>query len=204
MLTYENHFLRIVDFLKKYECLTDCHLVDFLTENLWETCLPKDLRLYIEEKGPNNVIAEIEQFDESHEQYDSSRLYMFLKNAKLLHLENCSDILNRNSFLNILKYKNENVKPIQSEYMKVKKWHEVDVFTKTIVWLNENKSSIIIDAGAGKGYSSLHLSNYYNLPVLAVECSQINHKGAILHRDLVNKKSKSIPLVRKMITIIIV
>lgn len=189
MSFYEDYFYKAIKFLKEYESLIDCHLVDFLTEDLWEKCMPLELRVYIEEKGIS-IIQEIEQFDESSE-YEESKLFAFLKDAKSLKLENCQDAITRCDFLNILNYKKSEIpKPTESEFMKVKKWHEVDVFTKAIVWLNEDKSSIVIDAGAGKGYSSLHLSNIYNLPVLAIECSQINHKGAILHRDLVNKKSK--------------
>ncbi|XP_011497403.1 PREDICTED: methyltransferase-like protein 25 [Ceratosolen solmsi marchali] len=189
MSNYEEHFLKVINFLKLYEKLIDCHLVDFLTEDLWENCLPRDFKLYLETNG-NNIFRKIEQFNELTK-HEDSKLYTFLRNVKALKLESCQNIITRCDFLNVLNYENAKVyKTIPSEFMKVKKCHEVDVFTKTIVWLNQNKSSVIIDAGAGKGYSSLYLSNYYNLPVLCIECSLINHNSAILHRSLVNKKNK--------------
>lgn len=202
MSAYEAHFCKVLHFLRVYESLIDCHLVDFLTEDLWEKCLPKDLKVYLEKRGPD-VISEIKQFDKTSLCQDSE-LYAFLRDAESLNLEHCQDILTRCNFLNIVNNAmTKSSKPLQSEFMKVKKWHEVEVFTKTVAWLNQDKSCIVIDAGAGKGYSSLHLSNHYNFPVLAIECSQINHKGAILHRDLVNKKSKqSTSLVRTVLCIL--
>jgi hypothetical protein len=189
MSNYEDHFLRVINFLTLYEKLIDCHLTDFLTKDLWENCLPEDLKLYLEENC-SNAFNKIEQYKELTE-YEDSILYSFLRNTRSLKLENCRNIQRRCDFLKDLNCKNTKAyKTVPSEHMKVKKCHEVDMFTKTIVWLNQNKSSIIIDAGAGKGYSSLFLSNYYNLPVLCIECSQINHKSAILHQHLVNKKNK--------------
>lgn len=191
MSGYRDHLARVITFLQKYQSIVDCHLADFLTNNLWEKCLPKDLRLCIEEKG-HNVINEIDDFNKMRILHDSE-LHMFLEDARSLALENCSNIITRSKHLKILDYvKHEKLESTQSKFMKIKKWHEVDVFTRTIEWLNRNEASIIIDAGAGKGYSSLYLANSYDLPVLAIEGSQINHKGAIVHRDLVHKRKGEI------------
>lgn len=197
MSEQEIFFTKIIPFLEKYQDLIDCHLVDFLTDNLWSKCLPNDLKYCIEENG-QTIIREIELYDESI-QSGSSVLQNFLKTTRSMKLENCPGICLRENFISMLNYpKIHSRKPFESEFMKVKKSHEVDVYTRAIVWLIDETPSIIIDAGSGKGYSSLHLSNYYSLPVLAIECSQVNHKGAIAHQKLVNKKVKqSKSMVRK-------
>lgn len=189
MSDFEHYFESLSNYLSIYNTLTDCHLVDFLTKELWEKCLPRDLRLYIEDSG-SNVFSEIEKYNDSSDD-QTSVLCTFLKNIRQLKLENCPNILKRYDFLNTLEIEKSGVSNSNHpEFMTLKKWHEVDTFTKTVVWLNQEKSNIVIDAGSGKGYFSLHLANHYDLPVLAIEGSQTNHKSAILHHDLVKKRNK--------------
>lgn len=197
MSDFEHYFDSILNFLNVHNNLIDCHLVDFLTKELWETCLTKDLRLYIEEKG-SSIFSEIEKLNDPDDS-QGSVLHSFLKNIRQLKLENCPNILKRYDFINTLELeKSEVSNSNHPEFMTLKKWHEVDTFTKTVVWLNQEKSNIIIDAGSGKGYFSLHIANHYDLPVLAIEGSQNNHKSAILHHDLVKKRNKQFtPKVRK-------
>lgn len=198
MTDFQHFFDRILTYLNVHKNLIDCHLVDFLTKELWEKCLPKDLRLYIEEKG-SSIFSEIEKFNDANENQDSV-LQTFLKNIRQLRLENCPNVLKRYDFINTLELEKTEVSHSNHpEFMTLKKWHEVDTFTKTVVWLNQEKSNIIIDAGSGKGYFSLHLANHYDLPVLAIEGSQTNHKSAILHHDLVKKRNKHFtPKIRKI------
>ncbi|XP_058799403.1 probable methyltransferase-like protein 25 [Phymastichus coffea] len=199
MSEQEKYFIKIISVLEKYKNLVDCHLVDFFIDDLWNKFMPDDLKHYIEENG-QIVINEFEIYNDLY-QNENSQLQKFLKTISLLRLENCSGVCLRKDFMNRLN--NVKIPFYQSpelEFMKVKKWHEVSIYTKAIVWLVEETPSIIIDAGAGKGYSSLHLSNYYNFPTIAIECSQINHKGAIAHQKLVNKKVK---LSRSMINYVV-
>ncbi|KAJ8681936.1 hypothetical protein QAD02_017728 [Eretmocerus hayati] len=196
MKYYEQHLLKIVKFMKRYEKLIECHLSDFFTENLWEKCLPVGLRLHIEECG-SDVVHLIEHFDASNID-NSSDLSEFLLEASQLRLENCPNVMKRSEFSKVVNIEgNDSSKPLESKFMAIKKWHEVEMLTSTICWVSANQNSIIVDAGSGKGYLSLYLAMNHNLPVLAIEGSQINHKQAKVHGDLIRKKlNKSSSLIQ--------
>ncbi|XP_014203760.1 methyltransferase-like protein 25 [Copidosoma floridanum] len=191
-MTLERHFSKTIDFIENNEKLISCHLVDFFTNDLWEKCMPNNLISYVEKTGCNSL-GEIQQFNVSNTLDEETILHSYLKDSASLRLENCSSAISRSEFMKILNSKPQKsvAQPLRMEHMKAKKWHEVEIFTKTVAWLVKDESCIVIDAGAGKGYSSAHLANHYGLPVLAVECSQANHIGALNRCDLVNKKNKS-------------
>ena len=179
MSEIEHYFVQVIKFIDKYKNLIDCHLVDYLTENLWEKCLPNDLKLSVKKINFNFFYND-----------NFQRSNFFIQEIKTLIL----DLYKKDFFFNDLLEKIDNNSIVNSDsknkLMKNKKWHEVDVYTKTIAWLNKGRKSIIIDAGAGKAYSSLHLNNNFNLPILAIESSQVNHKSALLQRNLAQKTHK--------------
>ena len=50
---YDKHFDEVICFINTYEKLINCHIVDYITENLWETCLPDPLRSELEKNEIN-------------------------------------------------------------------------------------------------------------------------------------------------------
>ena len=74
-----------------------------------------------------------------------------------------------------------------TKFMNLKKFHEVDIFSKTVNWLLDNEFSIIIDAGAGKGHAAFHLCKFYKLNVLAIESSQIKCHSAIARSQTIEQ-----------------
>lgn len=194
MSMYKEHLERILVFINKYQQLINCHLVDFLTENLWKTCLPELLRRQLEEIEANGIDIDLNKMNLSKNDMDNE-LYNFINEIQSLKLESspigiaAKDFFRPHTEFEKNVHQEETCTKLQPEFMKTKKWYEVDIFTRAVVQLIEDSSSIlVIDAGAGKGYSSLYLSEHYHVPVLAIESSQTNHNGALLRQDLLKKR----------------
>jgi len=64
--------------------------------------------------------------------------------------------------------------------------------------------SLVIDAGAGKAYLSTYLSEYFDISVLAIDSSQVCHKGAIDRQEKIQKTKQSLNKVHQKIYINII
>ncbi|XP_015592134.1 methyltransferase-like protein 25 [Cephus cinctus] len=190
MTTYEEHFSKALNFIQTYKSLVDCHLVDFITQNLWESCLPDSLRLELEIHGPDN------KFGTKIDTKGDSKLNEFFKSTKLLSLDGCPfiyELKDLSRFLSSNAYNRQaenQLKQTKLNFMKNKKCHEVDVMAKLVSKLSHSDSDIVIDAGAGKGYLSMHLSENFGIQVLAIDSSSVNHKGAIRRQEIIKKKTQ--------------
>uniref|UniRef100_A0ABD2XDZ2 Methyltransferase domain-containing protein n=1 Tax=Trichogramma kaykai TaxID=54128 RepID=A0ABD2XDZ2_9HYME len=164
---------------------------------MWDACLPEELKRDLKQKDCYNItnINDLIQFGGT---LHNSGIEELFKEIESLSLHSFSNIVSRKEHLQQIHFQKSNfIDHLHCELMKAKKWHEVETFTQTVTWLDKEQSNIIIDAGAGKGYASLHLANHFDRTVLAIECSQTNHDGAISHQKLTSKKKK-IPLSNKI------
>ncbi|XP_031842771.1 putative methyltransferase-like protein 25 [Nomia melanderi] len=183
---YDKHFEEILNFINTYDKLINCHIVDFITDNLWKTCLPNELRLELERNETNcNHWTE----DDSH-----PILNQFIKLTKSLSLQSCSTEINSKDLIDVLpiisnlnKHKCEGIK---TEFMNVKKSHEVECLGNIVGTVAASTKSLVIDAGAGKAYLSTFLAKTHNVPVLAIDSSQSCHKGAICRQNKLKKKTR--------------
>lgn len=197
MAEYNQHFEKALDFINVYQKLIDCHLVDFITEGLWDKCLPERLRLELENIDMSDDIWAENNTD--------SELNNFIQLTKSLSLESCSAVMCVDDLPKLLpqfskehSIKNKLVHS-KSELMNTKKSYEIEVLGKIIAEMALTTRSLVIDAGAGKAYLSTYLSEHFNIPVLAIDSSQVCHKGAISRQEKIQKKRRSLTKVRYIV-----
>lgn len=181
---YDEHFDKVVYFINTYHKLINCHIVDFITENLWMTCLPETLRSELEKNELNWM-----NWTESD---DYPMLNNFMKLAKSLSLQSCSIEINSKDFSNTLPHINNQNKcmceSIKIEFINAKKLHEVESLGNIIGEIAAKTNNLVIDAGAGKAYLSTFLAENHKVPVLAIDSSQLCSNGAICRQKKLQKK----------------
>ncbi|XP_018367262.1 PREDICTED: methyltransferase-like protein 25 [Trachymyrmex cornetzi] len=194
---YNQHFEKALDFINIYQELIDCHLVDFITEGLWDKCLPEKLRSELENINMNDDIWAENNID--------SELSSFIQLTKSLSLESCPAVICVNDLPKLLPQssmerliENKFVYP-KSELMNTKKSHEIEVLGKVIAEIALSTRSLVIDAGAGKAYLSTYLSEHFNIPVLAIDSSQVCHKGAISRQEKIQKRKRTLTKIRYIV-----
>ncbi|XP_076241748.1 putative methyltransferase-like protein 25 isoform X2 [Calliopsis andreniformis] len=184
---YDKHFDKVVSFINTYHKLINCHVVDFITDNLWETCLPDALRLELE-KDETGCFSWTEC--DSH-----PTLNNFIKLTKSLSLQSCSMEINSRNLADILPLHINNLNEcrynnIKPEFMNAKKLHEVEVLGNIVGTVAVSNKNLVIDAGAGKAYLSMFLAENHKVPVLAIDSSQLCCKGAICRQKKLKKRMK--------------
>lgn len=187
MAEYNQHFEKALDFINIYQELIDCHLVDFITEGLWDKCLPEKLRLELESIDTSDIWTE---------NTTDSELSNFIQLTRSLSLESCPAVMCMDDLPKLLPQsfkehfiENKLGHP-KSELMNTKKSHEIEVLGKVVAEMALSTRSLVIDAGAGKAYLSTYLSEHFNIPVLAIDSSQVCHKGAISRQEKIQKRKR--------------
>jgi len=190
MAEYNQHFEKALNFINIYQKLIDCHLVDFITEELWDKCLPEKIRMELE-----NIDMSSDIWTENN---TDSELSNFIQLTRSLSLESCPAVMCVDDLPKLLpqsfkEHLIENKLVYQkSEFMNTKKSHEIEVLGKVIAEMALSTRSLVIDAGAGKAYLSTYLSEQFNVPVLAIDSSQVCHKGAINRQEKIQKRKRSL------------
>jgi len=190
MAEYNQHFEKALNFINIYQKLIDCHLVDFITEELWDKCLPEKLRVELE-----NIDMSSDIWTENN---TDSELSNFIQLTRSLSLESCPAVMCVDDLPKLLpqsfkEHLIENKLVFQkSEFMNTKKSHEIEVLGKVIAEMALSTRSLVIDAGAGKAYLSTYLSEQFNIPVLAIDSSQVCYKGAINRQEKIQKRKRSL------------
>lgn len=197
MAEYNRHFEKALDFINIYQELIDCHLVDFITEGLWEKCLPEKLRLELEDIDTSDDIWAESNTD--------SELGNFIQLTRSLSLESCPAVMCVDDLPKLLPQSSKEcliesklVCP-KSELMNTKKSHEIEILGKIIAEIALFTHSLVIDAGAGKAYLSTYLSEHFNIPVLAIDSSQVCHKGAISRQEKIQRRKQPLTKVRYIV-----
>lgn len=198
MAEYNNHLEKALSFINIYQELVDCHLVDFITDKLWDKCLPEKLKTELE--GVNtidNIWAE---------NNINSEVNNFMQLTRSLSLESCSAVIHMDDLSKLLPQslsKKQSAKNgficSKSEFMSAKKSYEIEVFGKIIAEIALSTCSLVIDAGAGKAYLSTYLSENFDIPVLAIDSSQVCHKSAMNRQEKIKKKKQSLSKVRYIV-----
>lgn len=200
MNLYVEHFHKIINFLNVHQQLIDCHLVDFISEKLWEKCLPEVLRLELEGvKAYNDICKQLDT---------NTQLNEFVKATESLRLQACPMIMEFKDLSKFLLNVNRDewklnidLKKENTGFMRMKKFHEVEVLGHVVGQLASLTNSLVIDAGAGKAYLSTYLSDNYGLPVLAIDSSDLCYKAAVNRAEKMKKMkgSKSLSLVKYVV-----
>ncbi|KAK3730266.1 hypothetical protein QZH41_005247 [Actinostola sp. cb2023] len=165
---------RIMQFLISKELIINAHNVDYFTTNLWETCLPQDIRDDLD-KLTENEIASL-----------PSLCVQWIDRADDLSigtLQCCPNLLNlftdiREHHLKSLRYvlKSEYIEGLNDErvltsfMMNPKKAYEVEVMSQAVCDLvQKTKAKKVVDLGSGKGYLSQYLALRHDINVMVAE-----------------------------------
>lgn len=186
------HLDNIIKYLSSYLPFANCHMVNYLSDNLWDSFIPQDIRNEIQ--NTTNINEAINLFwnhqnlnlsSEQNTKYP--HLQQFLKNYQQYSLDSlkCLWLTFDEMNLELLQLgckleKNDNLQI--KDFMSAKKCSEVEATAHLIANLctysKNNKSLFIVDAGDGKGYLSSRLALQYKLKVLGVDASAVNTVGA--------------------------
>jgi len=171
--------INILEVLEPFLPLANCHMVNFLSHDLWSTHVPLELRKEIEELGGDEAFNYIMENDHNKENSPPA-LQQFLRNAEKASSMGIQKIDKFWSSLENSGYHVKKSDPQLTMFMSSKKAHEVQVISKVIATLAVIEDvGCIIDLGGGKGYLGSILAYHYGLRVLSIDCSQVNTHGAV-------------------------
>lgn len=189
----------VLDYLEPLLDFANCHMVSFITENLWAQFIPKDVAREIDAHGIGdsidyfwNIIDKVSQNDFVDEEDDRfANLKTYIRTASQHSLQPDGLVcLSMEQFevklqsLGVIKQPTDNIQ----EFMSKKKSHEVQRISHTISRLfRATGCTHCLDVGGGKGYLAQHLASYFHHPAFSVDCSEITLEGAARRRDKLKK-----------------
>lgn len=184
----EQRLEKVVGFITPYLRFINCHMVNYFTDNHWENYISPELRVEVARVGQIGELAAklMKNGFEADVQSRYPALARLMQATKAHSLSDMPDVcLSLDKFRNLIVSKDESrlqeSLPIK-EFMSPKKNHEVSLMSSIVANLCKNLSSkastLVIDAGDGKGYLSSRLALEYQLPVLGIDSSQTNTNGA--------------------------
>ncbi|XP_011313333.1 methyltransferase-like protein 25 [Fopius arisanus] len=192
MKTFQEDLEDNLSFIQEHENVINSHLVNFITEDLWEK-LPSDLQVELQQfEGEMDFLLLVKRCPALKLMIDRAETLSLKSNPKVLDLEDFSV-----EFLNdtLNSEERNSLKDIQNDFMKDKKRYEISNFAKVIACLANGNKCLVIDAGGGKGYLATHLSNKYSIPVLSLDSNPRRNKSAINRQKVLEKtKNQTFPL----------
>lgn len=169
----------VVIYLKPYLPIANSHVVNFITNNFWDTIIPNDIREEIDLKGTELVLS---NFWSDNPIPDSLTNFVTSSTCNNLNSYPSSCYLELDDVYKTLQswgYKPINKSFELKEFMAPKKMHEVEVMAKLVAnFSNYVSTDVIVDIGGGKGYLSSLLALAYNFNVLGIDSQSINSEGA--------------------------
>lgn len=146
-------FRQCVDFLRDYEEIIDCHVVEFFTGKLFS-------------KVPQELVDKCANLTE-----DNFQVYQNAFRLSEYTLETCEAV----EIVNLP----DRLEQLYTDNMNPKKIHEVAILAKYIDnSLDKTQQRVIIDAGSGLGYLSSWLAFNYNFKVLGIDSRPLNSESA--------------------------
>ncbi|XP_049940144.1 probable methyltransferase-like protein 25 [Schistocerca serialis cubense] len=171
----------VIEFFNRFSQLANCHLVNFITEDLWDTCVPEELKSEIEYVGMDSALS---LFWDSKRDSASSMFHLskYLMEANEMSAGILNDICLSPSDLRskIISWGSSSQSiPQLNQFMSPKKAHEVEIMSELVAALSKVAgTSHIVDVGSGKGYLTSLLALHHSLKVLGVDSSSVNTHGA--------------------------
>lgn len=146
-------FRQCVEYLRNYEEVIDCHVVEFFTGKLFS-------------KVPPELVEKCRSLRE--ENFQNFRDTFSLKEYTL---ETCQEVKTVTL--------PDQLEQLYTDNMNPKKIHEVAIMAKHIDnTLDKTQKRVIIDAGSGLGYLSSWLAFNYNFKVLGIDSRPLNSESA--------------------------
>ncbi|GJQ86231.1 hypothetical protein Trydic_g8931 [Trypoxylus dichotomus] len=163
-------------------------MVDYFTKNIYDTCMPSEIKTEFESIGYDNIINYILNRGINE---GVPNLNNFIEMTKKFMLCNRKDVCR--SVEDLQRRLNEsgckNTPGVHlNVYMRPKKSHEVEILSAVAASLKTiGDVSHLVDIGDGKGYLSSLLSLHYKIPVLGIDAIEINTIGAIKRAEKLGK-----------------
>lgn len=192
----ELHLERILGYVQPHMSFVNCHMVGYLTDNLWRDLIPDAIQKEVQSvKDVEKAISLFWDFHKHPQTIDSDETQPFEGFLRFLHtsrahrLDSTAGIVSTveqlNSHLQSLGFEVDTGSGLQiKEFMSEKKNHEVEVVAQVISTLcgsqtsDEQRKHCVIDAGDGKGYLSSRLALEHHLHVLGIDANEVNTAGA--------------------------
>lgn len=189
---------QITNFLEPLLSFANCHMVNYITHDHWNTFLNKKIKtdlqnLSVEQlKQLPTATLGIENGEVNEWCSEGGNITSFMAAIRKHHLSAINmltpleQILEHHGLQDIPTIE---MKGIMSE----KKMHEVDIMSNVVARIAKGKNSdYIVDAGSGKGYLSTSLALQYNIKVLAIDSSCSNTSSAIQRNTRLQKYWESL------------
>lgn len=194
------HLDNIIKFLQPQLTFVNCHMVGYLTDNLWKTYIPEDIQADVQtEDHVDDAIKVFWNFFDS-EKINSNESSQYrgiqnhLKQCQQFRLDSLKDVWVspeqlRRGLVSLGCYHKVDAGLCIKEFMSEKKNHEVEAISKVVAMLcsygrDESDAAqdlSVIDAGDGKGYLSSRLALEHQLTVLGIDAN-VSHTEAALKR----------------------
>ncbi|XP_019866285.2 probable methyltransferase-like protein 25 [Aethina tumida] len=182
----------LVAFLEPFLAFSNCHMVDYFSQNSYIRFIPKEIRQEIESVGQEQTVNLL--FNNDLEKLPHLNKYVQTCNKfRTKNLtELCIDIGQLNKKLD--EFGGNNVESLKLDiFMTSKKSHEVEILSNVAAAVRSiAKTSHTIDIGDGKGYLSSMLALHYKIPVLGIDASEINTNSAVKRVDKLAKVWNSV------------
>lgn len=168
--------------LKTFLPFANSHMVHFITHNMFENILPKQIQEEVNKLSVselNNIV--LNNFTALKYDEKAPGLCDFLNKAHKLYLKDNINCLTVEAFCEHLgtRCSSESSAHIVKNLMSVKKTHEVEIMSGIVAALEKTENcSHVVDVGGGKGYLSSVLALKHNLKVLSIDASHVTSKGA--------------------------
>lgn len=183
----------VLQFLEIHSAFANCHMVDYFTKNLYVHYVPEKIQKEISKLGFKETVNVILN-DSDNE--NAPELFNFIKNANSCALHSLKDVcLQTIDLQNILSEMGTSCTPGLNlkVFASPKKSHEVEVLSSIVARLKHIcESTHVIDVGDGKGYLSSMLALHHNIPVVGIDSSSINTRGASKRAGNLQKVWKNI------------
>ncbi|XP_021923443.1 methyltransferase-like protein 25 [Zootermopsis nevadensis] len=191
----------IIKYLKPLLPLANCHMVNFITNEMWEIYVPDGIKKEVssvELEVLNKVfmhhakgISVCEQKSELMERIPNFINYLDSARNMGLHGISVQGIVTSMSDLQkkLVELGCECQESLHMEqFMTPKKMHEVEAMSQLVSALARvSQASHVVDVGGGKGYLSSILAFHYGFRVLGVDSSQVNTHGAVKRTQKLEK-----------------
>ncbi|PNF33506.1 hypothetical protein B7P43_G00556 [Cryptotermes secundus] len=191
----------IVKYLKPLLPLANCHMVNFITNGMWEIYVPDAIKKEFSSVKPEvfNTIflhyaKEISMDKIKGELESVPNFANFLESARNMCLRGISaqgivvSLSDLQAKLAAWGYEYQESLHLE-QFMTLKKVHEVEIMSQMVAALAcISHASHVVDVGGGKGYLSSLLALHYGLRVLGVDSSHVNTHGAAKRTQKLEKR----------------
>ncbi|XP_063385373.1 probable methyltransferase-like protein 25 [Cydia fagiglandana] len=190
MLKLRNHIDSLLSYLTPLLPLANCHMVEFLTHNHWETLVPKGLRETLDDMDLDRAVGEF--WNVQSDGSDKSPLGLWVLTAR----KHCLSV-NGDYCLSVEQLEQRirdrgGVLPQEipvKEFMNPKKSYEVRIMSRLLASLhNMVSASCSVEAGGGRGHLLVTASHGYKLRCLTVDCDRTSLASAEARGKIIQKQ----------------